>query len=443
MSVKACTFFVKRFMALFVSVLLVVSLIPAYALAEPTGDADAPLTAQVTLPASGTSGTCTWEIDVDGNLVVRPINGASGELESSAPWEDYRSRIVTASFAPGVKASSSAREMFHGCTRLSFLDLSGLDTSAVTSMGDMFSGCSSLASLDLSGLDTSRVTDMGSMFRGCSSLASLDLSSFDTSKVTSMRSMFDGCSGLKQVRLGGKFDFRGTGTEPLVKLPGDMWLSVATGEAFTPLQIAETRNGIADTYVRETSGSDKPGEPEPGDPGIDDPEPDDPGTTNPEPSNPGTNPAPDKPGTSNPGTTNPEPVGTQAMYRLYNPNSGEHFYTASTVERDAVIAAGWNDEGIGWTAPTEGIRVYRLYNSFAGEHHYTTSAEERDMLVSVGWTWEEGGWFSDPDKAVPLYRAYNPNAYANNHHYTTDWGEFQTLLGLGWQDEGVGWHGVK
>ena len=135
------------------------------------------------------------------------------------------------------------------------------------------------------------------------------------------------------------------------------------------------------------------------------------------------------------------PIG-QAMYRLYNPNSGERFYTASTIERDSVMAAGWNDEGIGWTAPTSGIQVYRLYNSFAGEHHYTTSAEERDMLVSVGWTWEEDGWFSDLNQAVPLYRAYNPNAFANNHHYTTDWGEFVTLLGLGWRDEGVGWHGV-
>ena len=36
------------------------------------------------------------------------------------------------------------------------------------------------------------------------------------------------------------------------------------------------------------------------------------------------------------------------MYRLYNPNSGEHFYTASTNERDELLAAGWHDEGIAW-----------------------------------------------------------------------------------------------
>ena len=134
---------------------------------------------------------------------------------------------------------------------------------------------------------------------------------------------------------------------------------------------------------------------------------------------------------------------TQVMHRLYNPNSGEHFYTASEYERAYLIDIGWNNEDVGWIAPSDGDPVYRLYNSYAGEHHYTTSAEERDMLVSVGWTWEEGGWFSDPDESVPLYRAYNPNAYANNHHYTTDRGEFETLLSLGWRDEGVGWHGVK
>lgn len=36
------------------------------------------------------------------------------------------------------------------------------------------------------------------------------------------------------------------------------------------------------------------------------------------------------------------------MHRLYNPNSGEHFYTASEVERDHLIGVGWSYEGIGW-----------------------------------------------------------------------------------------------
>ena len=37
---------------------------------------------------------------------------------------------------------------------------------------------------------------------------------------------------------------------------------------------------------------------------------------------------------------------TQEMYRLYNPNSGEHFYTADASERDHLVDVGWNYEGI-------------------------------------------------------------------------------------------------
>ena len=93
--------------------------------------------------------------------------------------------------------------MFSYCRSLSSLDLSGFDTSSVTTMSFMFSGCSSLVSLDLSGFDTSSVTTMSSMFEGCSSLVSLDLSGFDTSSVTTMSGMFSGCSSLVSLDLSG------------------------------------------------------------------------------------------------------------------------------------------------------------------------------------------------------------------------------------------------
>nr|WP_200849506.1 hypothetical protein [Enterococcus sp. CSURQ0835] len=37
----------------------------------------------------------------------------------------------------------------------------------------------------------------------------------------------------------------------------------------------------------------------------------------------------------------------EIMQRMYNPNSGEHFYTASLSERNALLNAGWQHEGIG------------------------------------------------------------------------------------------------
>lgn len=134
---------------------------------------------------------------------------------------------------------------------------------------------------------------------------------------------------------------------------------------------------------------------------------------------------------------------SQVMHRMYNPNSGEHFYTADGGERDALVSVGWDYEGVAWNAPKSGQPVYRMYNENAGDHHYTPSAEERDMLVSVGWNYEGVGWYSDTGQGMPLYRLYNPNALAGSHHYTTSAGERDMLKGVGWQDEGIGWYGCK
>ena len=95
--------------------------------------------------------------------------------------------------------------MFINCSNLTSLDLSGLDTSAVTTMEEMFANCSHLTSLDLSGFNTSAVTNMYQMFFDCKSLTFLDLSSFDTSAVTYMNFIFSGCSGLTSLILGPNF----------------------------------------------------------------------------------------------------------------------------------------------------------------------------------------------------------------------------------------------
>lgn len=135
--------------------------------------------------------------------------------------------------------------------------------------------------------------------------------------------------------------------------------------------------------------------------------------------------------------------GSQEMYRLYNANSGEHFYTASAQERDDLTVLGWAYEGIGWLAPlSSDTPVYRLYNANAGEHHYTMDAAEKDGLVAAGWVDEGIGWYSDPAKAVPLLREYNPNQFACNHNYTTSQEEHDQLIAWGWQDEGIAWYAL-
>lgn len=132
------------------------------------------------------------------------------------------------------------------------------------------------------------------------------------------------------------------------------------------------------------------------------------------------------------------------MHRLYNPNSGEHFYTSNMYEKRKVISAGWIYEGIGWTAPkSSNTPVYRMYNPNAGDHHYTTAVSERDMLKRVGWTYEGIGWYSDDSRSVALFRQYNPNAKAGSHNFTSATSEKDKLVNkYGWKDEGIGWYGA-
>lgn len=140
-------------------------------------------------------------------------------------------------------------------------------------------------------------------------------------------------------------------------------------------------------------------------------------------------------------------LGSGDMYRLYNPNSGEHFYTSNKAEKDHLVSLGWRYEGIGWQAPTvSNYPVYRLYNAYGGEHHYTMNVDEKNNLVKLGWKYEGIGWFSaDPkdSNSVPLLREYNPNAFSNNHNYTTNSKEHSWLVSLGWKDEGKAWYATK
>ena len=89
-----------------------------------------------------------------------------------------------------VYLNKDSKYTFRGMSNLTSLDLSGFNTSNVTSMYYMFYGMSNLTSLNLSSFDTSKVTDMGFMFAYMYRLTSLDLSNFDTSKVTDMSAMF-------------------------------------------------------------------------------------------------------------------------------------------------------------------------------------------------------------------------------------------------------------
>lgn len=121
-----------------------------------------------------------------------------------------------------------------------------------------------------------------------------------------------------------------------------------------------------------------------------------------------------------------------AVYRLYNPNDGQHHLTASHSEAETLASVGWDYEGVAFKAGS-GAAVYRLYSPFGGQHMLTASAAEGMSLAIAGWVVESVA-FKAGDKS-DAYRVYNPNN--GDHLFTTDTEERDSLVKAGWADEGV------
>lgn len=138
------------------------------------------------------------------------------------------------------------------------------------------------------------------------------------------------------------------------------------------------------------------------------------------------------------------PFNNNRIYRLYNKNTGEYFYTSSLAEKNGLVKVGWNFESVGWAAPKSGNNaIYRVYNPNAkgGDHYYTKSKAEASHLVSLGWKWDNAGkpvFYSGGSK--PVYVTYNPNAQSGAHNYTLNNSEANSLIAAGWKYKSVAWY---
>lgn len=155
--------------------------------------------------ASGTDGGCTWVIDDDGKMTISPKTDGNGTLNNMAytsyrGWDKNKTSIKTVVFTEGVNATS-LKNLFNGCSNLTSVDFTNLNTENVTDMASLFSSCKNLTSIVWGDFNTENVTEMASVFYGCSKLESLDLSKFNTENVTTMSSMFYGCSKLQSLNL--------------------------------------------------------------------------------------------------------------------------------------------------------------------------------------------------------------------------------------------------
>ena len=322
-------------------------------------EAGTELQSEATIVHSGKIGTADWTIDSNGVLTIGEGEFTNDDELLSWPWEEYASEVTHVDGTAKFKIIGSLSGAFGGLTAQT-INLSGWDTSSVTDMGRMFSVCSSLTELNISNWDTSSVTDMAGMFDFCSSLTELNISNWDTSSVASMYDMFSGCSSLTELNISNwdtssvsnmshmfsgcsalsKIRYSQTAVNIFQELPEqDGWYQDGNG----PFSIADlpTVESGKTALLTRTNSSD------------------------------------------------PQKPSKVVMHRLYNPNSGEHFYTAADNEKDFLVSAGWKYEGEGWKAPEQSdTPVYRLYNANAGDHHYTLNATEKDFLVSVGWTYE-------------------------------------------------------
>ena len=386
--------------------------------------------------------------------------------------------------------------MFIYCKNLESLDLSNFNTPNLTDTNQMFANCNNLSNLDLGsnrypsdGMDVADVTDMHDMFRQCTNLRELDLTKWTFAEKVNRTGMFGG-SGLNAVwltqnsseiypalsELSATWHVQQTGPYPTdqivektqeyadkgvkqviverfldykltynslyeaVEMPAETKVASDTGNciltvtAQLPKRSGYTFLGWADTSdaaQAKYQAGDK--------------------VT--------LNLASDglhkdlyavwrrNSNSSSGSSSSSNRVNLSSvheMHRMYNPNSGEHFYTKETAERDHLVSVGWNYEGTAWYSPKSSSNpVYRLYNPNAGDHHYTLDAKEKDELVKLGWRYEGIGWYSaSKSNGQAIHRQYNPNAVAGAHNFTTDENERDFLINNGWSHEGVAWYGV-
>jgi hypothetical protein len=132
-------------------------------------------------------------------------------------------------------------------------------------------------------------------------------------------------------------------------------------------------------------------------------------------------------------TATPQPASTKAsarvaVYRFYNRQSGAHFYTHSTTERDQVQAQlpHFSLEGTAFYASSgaaPGLSpVYRFFNTQTGVHFYTISIEERDLIQAQLPQFQFEGVAYHASKVPgaglkPLYRSFL--AHPGVHFYST------------------------
>ena len=107
---------------------------------------------------------------------------------------DNRGAVLKVTAADGVRFIGVCSSMFLNFSNCTEIDLSNVNTAAMTYTTSMFAGCTSLRKLNMTGWNLQQVEHMSEMFKNCSSLREIDLSGININTSASMTEMFT-CSG--------------------------------------------------------------------------------------------------------------------------------------------------------------------------------------------------------------------------------------------------------
>lgn len=137
------------------------------------------------------------------------------------------------------------------------------------------------------------------------------------------------------------------------------------------------------------------------------------------------------------------------IFRFFDTQTGNHFYTASAVEKAQIQSSmpTFNYEGAAWSTPDKGPdthNVFRFFDTKGGTHFLTDSVAERDVILATipNYTYEGVAFAAYNDVAGPghliLDRFYNTQT--GQHHFSASSEETASInqgaAGPGWISEG-------
>ena len=154
--------------------------------------------------ASGTFGTCDWNIDVAGKLsITKQAGNVSGVLGTikydrdrpvDLPWQDYITQITSVYIDENIMTSNNASDIFSIMPNVTTIDVSNLNVKYATKFLRMFANDPKLTSIvGLGNWNLSSAEDMQQLFSGDTLLTDVSgIGNWNLSNVISLQSLFFG-----------------------------------------------------------------------------------------------------------------------------------------------------------------------------------------------------------------------------------------------------------